>query len=112
MCEAFAPILSDNGRIINLSSVSSTLKSYSEQIRQRFRDPNMTLEDLEQLAQEFEVSPTSTTTKGLLLLTRRWSALSSHQLRSSIRLRWPKQVLCLLQVVRERSYTYLSAAAS
>jgi carbonyl reductase 1 len=55
MCQTFIPLLSDTGRIVNLSSVSSTLKPYSEQIRQRFRNPDMTLEDLEQLAQEYEV---------------------------------------------------------
>lgn len=55
MCQTFIPLLSDTGRIVNLSSVASTLKPYSEQIRQRFRDPNMTLEELERLAQDYEV---------------------------------------------------------
>ena len=56
MCKTLIPLLSDHGRIVNLSSVSSTLKPYSEQVRQRFRNPDMTLEELEQLVQEFEVS--------------------------------------------------------
>ena len=55
MCQTFIPLMSPKGRIVNLSSVASTLKPYSEQIRQRFRNPDMTIEDLEQLAQEFEV---------------------------------------------------------
>jgi carbonyl reductase 1 len=59
MCKMFILLLSDHGRIVNLSSVSSTLKPYSEQVRQRFRNPDMTLEELEQLVQEFEASPPS-----------------------------------------------------
>ena len=55
MCQTFIPLLSENSRIVNLSSVSSTLKPYGEQIRQRFRNADMTLEDLEQLAREYEV---------------------------------------------------------
>ena len=38
-----------------MSSVGSILRPYGEQIRERFRDPNMSLADLEQLAQEFIV---------------------------------------------------------
>ena len=55
MCKTFIPLMAPNGRIVNLSSVASTLKPYSEQIRQRFRQQNLTFEDLEQLAQEFQV---------------------------------------------------------
>lgn len=55
MCKAFLPLLSNTGRIVNLSSVASSLKPYSEAIQARIRDPNATLTDLEQLAQEFEV---------------------------------------------------------
>ena len=54
MCKAIMPLLSDDGRIVNLSSVASSLSSYSEAIRKRFRDPNLTLDGLEQIAQDFE----------------------------------------------------------
>jgi len=54
MCQVFIPLLSKNGRIVNLSSVGSSLNRYSEDIRQRFRDSDMTLEGLEQLAREYE----------------------------------------------------------
>lgn len=55
MCQAFGPVVQPKGRIVNLSSVASALKPYSETIQKRFRDPNLTLEKLEVLAQEFEV---------------------------------------------------------
>jgi hypothetical protein len=79
------PLLSKDGRIVNLSSVSSTLKPYHEQIRQRFRDPNMTLEDLEQLVQEFEVRSHSATS---LML---YSGLSFTVRSSSQQQQIPKQ---------------------
>ncbi|KAI7317777.1 hypothetical protein KC315_g10297, partial [Hortaea werneckii] len=53
MCHAFLPIMAKNGRIVNMSSVGSSLKPYSEAMRQRFRNPNASQEDLDQLAQEF-----------------------------------------------------------
>ena len=56
MCQTFIPLLSRNGRIVNMSSVASTLWPYEEHIRQRFRNPDMALANLEQLAQEYEVS--------------------------------------------------------
>ena len=56
MCQAFMPLLSPTGRIVNLSSVGSSLKAYSPAIQQRFRNPNMTSQDLETLAVEFEAS--------------------------------------------------------
>lgn len=55
MCKAFIPLLSPDGRIVNLSSVASSLNAYSEDIRTRFRDPDLTLEGLELIAQDFEV---------------------------------------------------------
>ncbi|KAK5111627.1 hypothetical protein LTR85_011805 [Meristemomyces frigidus] len=53
MCRAFLPLLSKNGRIVNLSSVASSLKPYSEAIKQRFRNPDASLEDLDALAEEY-----------------------------------------------------------
>ena len=48
--------MSKRGRIVNLSSVASSLGQYSKRIQQQFRSPNMTLEDLEALLQEYQVS--------------------------------------------------------
>ena len=56
MCQIVIPLLSPHGRIVNLSSVASTLKPYGEQMRQRFRNPGMTLEQLEKLVREYEQS--------------------------------------------------------
>lgn len=59
MCELF---LSEHGgkmwrnpgaRIVNVSSSASQLIGYSSQIQTRFRDANMTLEDLDALAAEY-----------------------------------------------------------
>ena len=55
MCHAFLPIMAKNGRIVNMSSVGSSLKPYSEAMRQRFRNPNASQEDLDQLAEDFLV---------------------------------------------------------
>ena len=55
MCQTFIPLLAPKGRIVNLSSVASALKLYNEQVQQRFRNPKLSLDDLEDLAQEFQV---------------------------------------------------------
>ncbi|CZT14913.1 uncharacterized protein RCC_00846 [Ramularia collo-cygni] len=55
MCKALIPHLAPQGRIVNLASVASSLKPYSEEIQSRFRNAK-TLQDLETLAQEFESS--------------------------------------------------------
>lgn len=57
MCHAFLPIMAKNGRIVNMSSVGSSLKPYSEAMRQRFRNPNASQQDLDQLADDFLVRP-------------------------------------------------------
>ena len=57
MCQAFIPLLKKGGRIVNVSSVGSSLNQYSDEIKQRFRDPKMTLEDLEGMMTEYQVSP-------------------------------------------------------
>ena len=49
--------MAKNGRIVNMSSVGSSLKPYSEAMRQRFRNPNASQEELDQLADDFLVRP-------------------------------------------------------
>ena len=57
MCQAFIPLVtgSNPGRIVNLSSFGSALTPYSAEIQARFRDPKLTLEGLEGIAQEYQV---------------------------------------------------------
>ena len=55
MCQIFKPLLSKSGRIVNVSSTGSSLGQYSEEIQQRFRSSNMTLQDLEDLMEEYQV---------------------------------------------------------
>ncbi|KAM0797703.1 carbonyl reductase 1 [Usnea florida] len=54
MCQIFKPLLRDSGRIVNISSTGSSLDQYSEEIQQRFRSPKITLQDLEDLIQEYQ----------------------------------------------------------
>ena len=56
MCRAFIPLLSKNGRIVNVSSTGSSLNQYSTEIQQRFRSAKMTLQDVESMMQEYQVS--------------------------------------------------------
>ncbi|KAL8867600.1 MAG: hypothetical protein Q9174_005558 [Haloplaca sp. 1 TL-2023] len=49
MCRTFIPLLSSKGRIVNVSSTGSSLSGYSKELQERFRNPNMTLQDLEQM---------------------------------------------------------------
>ncbi|KAL8841507.1 MAG: hypothetical protein Q9170_000890 [Blastenia crenularia] len=55
MCQTFIPLLSKTGRIVNVSSTGSSLSGYSPEIQARFRSSKMTLNDLEQMMQEFQV---------------------------------------------------------
>ena len=55
MCQIFKPLLNSSGRIVNVSSTGSSLGQYSDEIQQRFRSPKMTLKDLEDLMQEYQV---------------------------------------------------------
>lgn len=48
-------MLSKNGRIVNVSSTGSSLNQYNKNIQQRFRSSKMTLDDLEELMQEYQV---------------------------------------------------------
>lgn len=61
MCQTFLPLLSKSSsssnkkpRIVNVSSVGSSLHIYNPDIRARFRDSEMSLTDLEVLAHEYE----------------------------------------------------------
>ncbi|KAL1305812.1 hypothetical protein AAFC00_003974 [Neodothiora populina] len=56
MCRTFLPFVSASsaGRIVNVSSVGSSLHIYSEQIASRFRNPDMTLAELEDMAREYQ----------------------------------------------------------
>lgn len=63
MCTSFLQQLTPHGRIVNLSSVASSLKPYSADIQARFRNAT-SLQDLSDLAKEYEVSfPTSYTAR-------------------------------------------------
>ena len=53
MCQTFIPLLSKNGRIVNLSSIASQLKFYSPEIQARFRDPHANVETLNDIAKDF-----------------------------------------------------------
>ncbi|KAI4273403.1 MAG: hypothetical protein LQ337_004663 [Flavoplaca oasis] len=55
MCQTFIPLLRKTGRIVNVSSTGSSLGGYSGEIQQRFRNPHMTLPDLEQMMNEYQV---------------------------------------------------------
>ena len=56
MCQTFIPLLaSDFGRIVNVSSTASSLRNYSQEIRDAFRNPSMRLEDLETLVLRYQV---------------------------------------------------------
>ena len=55
MCQAFIPLLKKDGRIVNVSSTGSSLNQYSDKIQQQFRNPKMSLSDLEGMMQEYQV---------------------------------------------------------
>ncbi len=55
MCQTFLPIMRKNGRIVNVSSANSSLNNYSQNIQDRFRNRNKTLQDIKTLVQEYEV---------------------------------------------------------
>ena len=55
MCQTFIPLLKNNSRIVNMSSVGSSLNHYSDELKHRFRDPNMTLENLQDMVTEYQV---------------------------------------------------------
>ena len=55
MCQAFFPIMRKGGRIVNLSSVASSLVGYNPELQHRLRTSkdSMTLEQLNQLARAY-----------------------------------------------------------
>ncbi len=55
MCQTFIHLLDKDGRIVNVSSVASSLDPYSDDIRRRFRNPQMTLQDLDDMMAEYLV---------------------------------------------------------
>ncbi|KAG9961410.1 NAD(P)-binding protein, partial [Aureobasidium melanogenum] len=52
MCKAFIPLLSKSGRIVNMSSVASQLKIYSQHNAARFRNTD-SYEDVEKIAEDY-----------------------------------------------------------
>ncbi|CAD0096506.1 unnamed protein product [Aureobasidium mustum] len=52
MCKAFIPLLSQSGRIVNMSSVASQLKIYSQHNAARFRNTG-SYEDVEKIAEDY-----------------------------------------------------------
>lgn len=65
MCQAAIPKLREGGRIVNMSSVGCKLENYSKPNQDRFRKAydGMTLDELEELVQEYETSFKKGTTK-------------------------------------------------
>lgn len=55
MCRAFIPLLSDHGRIVNMSSVASQLHIYSKHNQARFRGTN-SIAEVEDIAKDYMVS--------------------------------------------------------
>ena len=55
MCQKFIPILSKQGRIVNVSSTGSALGLYSKEVQQQFRHSKMTLDDLEGMMKNYQV---------------------------------------------------------
>ncbi|KAL8794237.1 MAG: hypothetical protein Q9195_003191 [Heterodermia aff. obscurata] len=54
MCQTFIPLLRSNGRIVNVSSTASSLSNYSDTIKARFQSSELTLEDLENMMNEYQ----------------------------------------------------------
>jgi carbonyl reductase 1 len=59
MCATFLPIMKPGSRIVNLSSVASSLQSYNEELQARFGNSKMTIADLQILVEEYEVGKAS-----------------------------------------------------
>jgi carbonyl reductase 1 len=53
VCQTFIPIMRPNGRIVNISSQSGQLHYFSPELRVRFLDPHLTLEQLAHLVDEY-----------------------------------------------------------
>ena len=48
------PLLRSGARIVNVSSIASSLRNYNDSIKARFRSPSMTLDDLENMMNEYQ----------------------------------------------------------
>lgn len=55
ICQAFLPIMRNNGRIVNVSSQSGQLKYFDPSLQKRFLDPDLTLTELDALVNEYSV---------------------------------------------------------
>eukprot|EP01095_Lingulamoeba_sp_RSL-Kostka_P014603 TRINITY_DN6424_c1_g2_i2.p1 TRINITY_DN6424_c1_g2~~TRINITY_DN6424_c1_g2_i2.p1 ORF type:complete len:270 (-),score=94.97 TRINITY_DN6424_c1_g2_i2:283-1092(-) len=53
MTNQFLPVMKENSRIVNVSSMTSNLSKVSEALRDRFNDPNNTIESVTNLMNEF-----------------------------------------------------------
>ncbi|KAL6711549.1 hypothetical protein ACN47E_004483 [Coniothyrium glycines] len=53
VCQTFIPIMRPGGRIVNLSSQSGQLHYFAPELRKRFLDPAMTLDQLSKLVAEY-----------------------------------------------------------
>lgn len=53
-CQTLLPLMKKGGRVVNVSSVGSDLHIYSKDVQERFRNRNMTLAELEDMAQEYQ----------------------------------------------------------
>lgn len=56
MCQTFSALLRPKGRIVNVSSAGSSLNNYSPELQSRFRNPKMTLPELEDMMQEYQAA--------------------------------------------------------
>ena len=56
MCQAFLPIMKERGRIANVSSESGNPQAFGPEVASRLRDPRNTLQNVEELSREYEVS--------------------------------------------------------
>ena len=56
MCQTFVPLLRKNGRIVNVSSTGSSLDGYSKDIQKRLWNPKMTLPNLDQMMNDYQVT--------------------------------------------------------
>ena len=54
MCQTFIPLLRAGGRIVNVSSTASSLSNYSDSIKARFQSSEMTLEELDNMMNEYQ----------------------------------------------------------
>lgn len=53
MCQAFIPLMAKTGRIVNISSIASLTEKYSKAIQDRFKDPKLSLDGIDQMNQEY-----------------------------------------------------------